>query len=159
MGRKSKIENHPNSKIIITRLASGEEYSKIVEDFPDIRYQDLDYYKQKKLPDVLSKSNDLKIEAEEIRGTQTLAEVRALKTRALGVLEEAQKAGDLRTALLGIREARGCLELCMKAEGQIDKQPQVNILLNPEWIELKAVIIAALRPYPDALGAVRNAIK
>jgi hypothetical protein len=159
MGRKSKIENHPNSKIIITRLASGEEYSKIVEDFPDIRYQDLDYYKQKKLPDVLSKSNDLKIEAEEIRGTQTLAEVRALKTRALGVLEEAQKAGDLKTALLGIREARGCLELCMKAEGQIDKQPQVNILLNPEWIELKAVIIAALRPYPDALGAVRNAIK
>jgi len=159
MGRKSKIENHPNSKIIITRLASGEEYSKIVEDFPDIRYQDLDYYKQKKLPDVLSKSNDLKIEAEEIRGTQTLAEVRALKTRALGVLEEAQKAGDLKTALLGIREARGCLELCMKAEGQIDKQPQVNILLNPEWIELKAVIIAALRPYPDALGAVRNALK
>jgi len=159
MGRKSKIENHPNSKIIITRLASGEEYSKIVEDFPDIRYQDLDYYKQKKLPDVLSKSNDLKIEAEEIRGTQTLAEVRALKTRALGILEEAQKAGDLKTALLGIREARGCLELCMKAEGQIDKQPQVNILLNPEWIELKAVIIAALRPYPDALGAVRNAIK
>jgi len=159
MGRKCKIENHPNSKIIITRLASGEEYSKIVEDFPDIRYQDLDYYKQKKLPDVLSKSNDLKIEAEEIRGTQTLAEVRALKTRALGILEEAQKAGDLKTALLGIREARGCLELCMKAEGQIDKQPQVNILLNPEWIELKAVIIAALRPYPDALGAVRNAIK
>jgi len=159
MGRKSKIENHPNSKIIITRLASGEEYSKIVEDFPDIRYQDLDYYKQKKLPDVLSKSNDLKIEAEEIRGTQTLAEVRALKTHALGILEEAQKAGDLKTALLGIREARGCLELCMKAEGQIDKQPQVNILLNPEWIELKAVIIAALRPYPDALGAVRNAIK
>jgi len=159
MGRKCKIENHPNSKIIITRLASGEEYSKIVEDFPDIRYQDLDYYKQKKLPDVLSKSNDLKIEAEEIRGTQTLAEVRALKTRALGILEEAQKAGDLKTALLGIREARGCLELCMKAEGQIDKQPQVNILLNPEWIELKAVIIAALRPYPDALGAVRNALK
>ena len=159
MGRKCKIENHPNSKIIITRLASGEEYSKIVEDFPDIRYQDLDYYKQNKLHEILSKSNDLKVEAEEIRGTQTLAEVRALKTRALGVLEEAQKAGDLKTALLGIREARGCLELCMKAEGQIDKQPQVNILLNPEWIELKAVIIAALRPYPDALGAVRNALK
>jgi hypothetical protein len=36
MGRKSKIESHPNSKIIITRLASGEEYSKIVEDFPEL---------------------------------------------------------------------------------------------------------------------------
>ena len=159
MGRKSKIENHPHRNIIVKRLATEDEYSDILRDFPDLTWDDLDYYKQKKLPDVLSKSNDLKIGAEEIRGTQTLAEVRALKTRALGILEEAQKAGDLKTALLGIREARGCLELCMKAEGQIDKQPQVNILLNPEWIELKAVIIAALRPYPDALGAVRNAIK
>ena len=159
MGRKCKIENHPHRNIIVKRLATEDEYSDILRDFPDLTWDDLDYYKQKKLPDVLSKSNDLKIEAEEIRGTQILAEVRALKTRALGILEEAQKAGDLKTALLGIREARGCLELCMKAEGQIDKQPQVNILLNPEWIELKAVIIAALRPYPDALGAVRNAIK
>ena len=46
MGRKSKIEAHPQSEEIIRRLASGEEYSKIVEDFPDIRYQDLDYYAQ-----------------------------------------------------------------------------------------------------------------
>jgi hypothetical protein len=159
MGRKCKIENHPHRNIIITRLATEDEYSDIVRDFPDLTWDDLNYYKQKKLPDVLSKSNDLKAEVEETQGTQTLAEVRALKTRALGILEAAEKAGDLKTALLGIREARGCLELCLKAEGLIDKQPQVNILLNPEWIELKAVIVAALRPYPDALGAVRNALK
>ena len=66
MGRKSKIEAHPQSEEIIRRLASGEEYSKIVEDYPDIRYQDLYYYAQNKLPAILSKSNDLKALADEI---------------------------------------------------------------------------------------------
>jgi hypothetical protein len=158
MGRKSKIESHPNSKIIVTRLASGEEYSKIVEDFPDIRWQDLDYYKQKKLPDIISKSTDLKAEVESVQGSSTLAEVRALKVKALDILEQAQSAGDLKTALLGIREARGCLELCLKAEGKIDDRPQINILIDPQWIELRTLIIKALEPYPAAKEAIVHAL-
>jgi hypothetical protein len=158
MGRKSKIESHPNSKIIITRLASGEEYSKIVEDFPDLRWQDLDYYKQNKLHEIISKSPDLKSEVESVQGSNTLAEVRELKARALEILEQAQSAGDLKIALLGIREARGCLELCMKAEGQIDDRPQINITLNAEWIELRTLIMKSLEPYQEAREVVLRAI-
>jgi hypothetical protein len=159
MGRKSKIESHPNSKKIITRLASGEEYSKIVEDYPDLRYQDLDYYKQKKLPEIISKSKDLKAEVESIQGTDTLAEVRELKTKALSILEKAEKSGDLKTALLGIREARGCLETCLKAEGQLKDGPQITIINNPEWVELRTVVITALDDFPQAKAAVVNAIR
>ncbi len=159
MGRKSKIESHPNSKKIITRLASGEEYSKIIEEYPDLRWQDLDYYKQKKLPEIISKSNDLKAEVESLKGTDTLAEVRELKTKALSILEQAQEAGDLKTALMGIREARGCLETCLKAEGQIKDGPQITIINNPEWVELRTVIIAALDEFPQAKAAVVNAIR
>ena len=159
MGRKSKIESHPNSKIIITRLAAGEEYSKIVEDFPDIRYQDLDYYAENKLPEIMAKSTDLRAEVESNRGNNTLNEVRELKTRALEILGQAQRAGDLKTALLGIREARGCLELCMKGEGRIDDRPTVNITLNAEWVELRAVILHALEPHQQAREAVLHAIR
>ena len=159
MGRKSKIESHPNSKIIIMRLASGEEYSKIVEDFPDLRWQDLDYYKKNKLHKIISKSPELKAEVEGTRGNDTLAEVRALKTRAMELLEQAQKAGDLKTALIGIREARGCLETCLKAEGQLKDGPQITIINNPEWVELRTVIVQALDPYPQAKEAVVNAIR
>jgi hypothetical protein len=91
-------------------------------------------------------------------GNQTLTEIRALKTRALDILERAQEAGDLKTALLGIREARSCLELCMKAEGQLNDAPQINILVNPQWIELKALIITTLKPYPDAYEALIDAL-
>lgn len=159
MGRKSKIESHPDSKIIITRLASGEEYSKIVEDFPDLRWQDLDYYKQKKLPEIISKSPDLKAEVESAQGNATLTEVRELKVQALEILGQAQKAGDLKTALLGIREARGCLELCLKAEGQLKDGSQITIINNPEWVELRTVIIQALDGFPQAKEAVVNAIR
>jgi hypothetical protein len=159
MGRKSKIESHPFSKKIIARLASGEEYSKIVEDFPDIRYQDLDYYKNKKLPEILSKSETLRTEVESTHGNSTLAEVRELKTKALDILNEAQSAGDLKTALLGIREARSCLELCMKAEGQIKDGPQITIINNPEWVELRAVILTALDDFPTAKQRVIDAIR
>lgn len=158
MGRKSKIESHPHRNIIVKRLASGDEYSDIVRDFPDLRWDDLDYYKQKKLPTIISKSNDLKAEVESLKGTDTLAEVRELKTKALNILEQAQEAGDLKTALMGIREARGCLETCLKAEGQIKEGPQITIINNPEWVELRTVIIAALDEFPQAKAAVVNAI-
>lgn len=158
MGRKSKIEAHPQRNIIITRLASGEEYSDIVRDFPDLTWDDLDYYKQNKLHEIISKSKDLKSEVESVQGSNTLAEVRELKARALEILEQAQSAGDLKTALLGIREARGCLETCLKAEGQIDDRPQINITLNAEWIELRTLIMKSLEPYQEAREVVLRAI-
>jgi len=89
MGRRSKIEDHPQSEEIIRRLASGEEYSKIVEDYPNIRYQDLDYYARNKLPEILSKSNDLKALADEIeradihRGDSYLQLIIGLQKKAL----------------------------------------------------------------------------
>jgi len=46
MGRKSKIEAHPQSEEIIRRLASGEEYSDIVRDIPGLTWDDLDYYQK-----------------------------------------------------------------------------------------------------------------
>ena len=158
MGRRSKIEVHSQRNIIITRLAAGEEYSDIIRDFPELTWDDLDYYAENKLPEIISKSKDLKAEVESIQGNDTLAEVRALKVRALEILEQAQSAGDLKTALLGIREARSCLELCMKAEGKIDERPQINILVLPEWLELRTLIIKALDPFPKAKEAVVLAI-
>jgi hypothetical protein len=159
MGRKSKIESHPHRKIIVKRLASGEEYSDIVRNFPDLTWDDLDYYVKNKLHKLLSKSPELKEEIEGDQGDETLTEIRDLKKRALDILGQAQEAGDLKTALLGIREARSCLELCMKAEGQIKDGSQVTIVNNPEWIELRTVIVQALDDYPQAKEAVVNAIR
>jgi hypothetical protein len=167
MGRKSKIEAHPQSEEIIKRLASGEEYSKIVESFPDIRYQDLDYYAQNKLPDLLSKSKDLKALADEIeqadihKGDSYLQLVIGLQKKALDALEQQNAQEDPKSWAMISREARGYLELLGKALDRIRDAPpvQVNILVNPEWIALRTTIISALEPYPEAREAVVHAIR
>ena len=167
MGRKSKIEAHPRSEEIIKRLASGEEYSKIVEDFPDIRYQDLDYYAENKLPEILSKSNDLKALADEIeqadvhKGDTYLQLVIGLQKKALDALELQDAGEDPKSWAMVSKEARGYLELLGKALDRIRDTPpvQITIINNPEWVELRTLIITALEPYPEAREAVVDAIR
>jgi len=79
-----------------------------------------------------------------------LGQVQGLKDKALKLLEAAEKAGDLRTALRGIREARGCMELLAKLLGELDESPKVNLLLTPQWVELRRVMFMALEPFPEA---------
>ena len=88
-----------------------------------------------------------------------LDQVRHLQTHALDILNRAEKAGDLRTALAAISQARGNLELLGKLAGELDERPVVNLNVSPEWLELRAVIVGALEPYSEARGAVLKAIE
>ena len=88
-----------------------------------------------------------------------LSQVRDLQTRALSILKKAEETGDLRTALGAIREARGNLELLAKLLGEIQQQaPVVNIVMSPEWIQMRTTILQALEPYLDARLAVVEAL-
>ena len=91
---------------------------------------------------------------EERHAIDVLAEVERLHQRAVQLLEQAEAANDLRTALSGIRETRGCLELLAKLRGQLDDRPQVSILISPEWLQVRSELLVALHPYPDAKAAV-----
>jgi hypothetical protein len=166
MGRKSKIEAHPQSEEIIRRLASGEEYSDIVRDIPGLTWDDLDYYQKKKLPVILSKSNDLKALADEIesadvhKGDTYLQLVIGLQKKALDALEQQNAKEDPKSWAMVSREARGYVELMGKALDRIREAPpaQITIINNPEWVELRTLIIGALEPYPEAREAVIHAI-
>lgn len=166
MGRKSKIEAHPQSEEIIRRLASGEDYSNIVQDFQDITWFDLDYYQKNKLPKIISKSKDLKTLADEIesadvhKGDTYLQLVIGLQKKALDALEQQNAKEDPKSWAMVSREARGYVELMGKALDRIREAPpaQITIINNPEWVELRTLIITALEPYPEAREAVVHVI-
>ena len=166
MGRKSKIEAHPQSEEIIKRLASGEEYSDIVRDIPGLTWDDLDYYQKNKLPNIISKSKDLKALADEIEqadvhlGDTYLQLVIGLQKKALDALEQQNAKEDPKSWAMVSREARGYVELMGKALDRIREAPpaQITVINNPEWVELRTLIITALEPYPDARQAVVHAI-
>jgi hypothetical protein len=99
-------------------------------------------------------------EAQEVaHADDLLEEVRSLQSRALAILGTAEGVGDLRTALGAIREARGNLELLAKLVGELDERPKVDVLVHPQWLELRAVIVNALEPHPEARGAVLGALE
>jgi hypothetical protein len=98
--------------------------------------------------------------AEEVaQADDLLDQVRDLQARTLAILEAAESTRQHRTALAAIREARSNLELLAKLLGELDERPVVNLNVSPEWLELRAVIVAALEPYSDARGAVLRAIE
>ena len=98
--------------------------------------------------------------AEEVAQADTLLDqVRNLQSRAYGILDKAEGAGDLRTALGAIREARGNLELLAKLLGELDERPVVNLNVSPEWLELRTVIVQALTPHPEASRDVLRALE
>jgi hypothetical protein len=70
--------------------------------------------------------------------------VRDLQVRTFAILEAAEASEQHRTALSAIREARSNLELLAKLLGELDDRPTVNVLISPEWLELRAVIVRRL---------------
>jgi uncharacterized protein (DUF433 family) len=165
MGRKSKIESHPQSEEIISLLFNGTKNPEILRKYSGITEDDLDYYRDNKLDEKLSKSKDLKALADEIesadihKGDTYLQLVVGLQKKALDALEVQDAAGDPKSWAMISREARGYLELLGRALDRIRDQPQinltqVNIYNSPEWRDVGAVLARVLAGYPDLKAEV-----
>ena len=145
---------HPEHERIDQELLAGASLRNIAERF-GTSVTALHRHKGDHLPATLAQARDAQDVA---HGTTLLEGVRTLQSRSLQILERAEQAGQLVVALGAIRETRGCIELMAKLVGELDERPQVNILVAPEWIEVRAVLTRALAPYPEARGAVAAAL-
>jgi hypothetical protein len=98
--------------------------------------------------------------AEEVaEADDLLGQVQDLQARTLSILEAAEATSEHRTALGAIREARSNLELLAKLLGELDERPVVNLNVSTEWLELRAVIVGALEPHPQARESVLRALE
>jgi len=97
--------------------------------------------------------------AEVANADDLLQQLKALKNKAISLLVQAEREGDIRTALAGVKEARGCLEVLMEVEGELDRRGTVNIVIAPEWVRIRTTLIVALQPYPEARQAVAGALQ
>ena len=150
MARNCSICSHPKHEVINQSLVAGATLRSIAGQ-QNVSKTSLSRHQRDHLPTALTMAKD----AAEVAQADTLLEqVQSLQTKALHILQTAEEAGQLRAALAAIREARGCLELLAKLSGELDTQPQVNVLLAPEWVSLRATILLALEPYPTAREAI-----
>ena len=123
MPRTCTICRHSSREAINKALIQHQPFRAIARQYGTskdalIRHHD------NHLPATLLKAQ----EADDIAHADALlAHVEELRTRALGILQAAEKDSDHRNALGAIREARGCLELLGKLAGQLQANPAASV--------------------------------
>jgi hypothetical protein len=155
MPRRCTVCDHLERQGIDEALVSGAPYRSVAKRY-GLSESAVYRHKTEHLPAHLLKAKDVE---EVARADDLLEQVRLLQGHALDILERAEKAGDLRTALAAISQARGNLELLGKLAGELDERPVVNLNVSPEWLELRAVIVGALEHHPAAHRAVLRALE
>jgi hypothetical protein len=155
MPRRCTVCDHSERHGIDEALVTGAPYRSVAKHF-GLSESSVYRHKTEHLPARLLKAR----EVEEVADADDLLDqVRNLQTHTLDILERAEKAGDLRTALAAISQARGNLALLGKLAGELDERPVLNLNVSSEWLELRAVIVGALEPHPAAHTAVLRALE
>ena len=143
MPRRCTVCDHPERLSIDEALVSGAPYRSVAKRF-GLSESAVYRHKTDHLPAHLLKAKEVE---EAARADDLLEQVKRLQSHALDILERAKKAGDLRTALAAISQARGNLELLGKLAGELDERPGVNLNVSPEWLELQRVALILTRTH------------
>jgi hypothetical protein len=154
MGRACTVCSHELRGAIDAALVAGESNRRIASHFGLVETS-LRRHKAEHLPLSLLKAQ----EAEEVADSDCLvAQLRALNREALRILQLAKQSGDLRIALMAIGQARCNLELLAKVAGELQQGGTVNLVVAPEYLQVRARLITALAPFPDARLAAAAAL-
>jgi type II secretory pathway predicted ATPase ExeA len=76
----------------------------------------------------------------------------------LDILRDSLADCDRKHALLALQTEIRQLDLIAKVTGQVNTGPQMNFVVNPEFVRLKQVIVEKLLPYPEARLALSDAL-
>jgi len=157
MARTCTVCSHPEKEEIDRLLVRGDSIAGIARDFA-VSEDALKRHFDNHVPKTLAASPSAK---EITDADKLLSEIEEVKNRALRLLDKAENAQD--TRVYGppsqyLKEFREYVRLMAELSGKLAAQPQITIINNPQWVELRTLIIGALEPYPEARQAVVNVI-
>ncbi len=154
MPRKCSVCEHIQVKDIDESLVNGTGLRKIAERF-SLATTSVHRHK-KHLNGTLIKAREVK---KITHADSLLEQVKYLQEKSLEILSKAEEIGDYRACTSAINEARKCLELLGKLAGELQDGQTVNVIVSPQWVELRTTIIEALEPHPEAKFAVLRALQ
>lgn len=150
MPMRCSVCRHPEREAIDAALVAGEPFRNIAQRH-GLDHTAIFRHNQEHLPEAMVRAQAAQATA---HGDNLLAQLEALSTDARRIRDKAESAGDLKTALAGIRELTRLMELTAKLRGELAQEGTVNVLVAPEWVRVRTVLLDALTPYPDARTAV-----
>jgi hypothetical protein len=141
LSRSCTVCRHPARTDIEVALVSGRAVRDIAGQHAGLSKSSLARHKDEHLSESILSMRD---ERASIRVRSLLQEAEALLMKVAGLLQSAEDSGDLRTAIMGVREARGCVELLSRLRPQTER-----VLVDEEWDAIRDVLREELEPYPD----------
>ena len=154
MPRKCTVCIHPDHEAIDAAIVGGESLRTISHQYA-VSHHALQRH-QSHVPGTVAKAHEA---GEVAEADRLLSTVRDLLQAAIGTITQAEHADELRTKLAAIREARETAKLLLEVNGKLQTVPTFNIIMAPEWVEVRTVVLQALGPYPDARLAVAGALE
>ena len=150
-GQRSTVSVHPRRVEIERQLRAGTASTHVAETF-GLSRQAVDRFKRKLTARPAGQGDG------DRRAMR--AQVQALYSSTIDLMTKAKAANAPRAFLAATGEARRCLNLMSKIIGLLNEAPPppvaVAVAVNIE--ELKAVIVTALGPFPEARQAVAAAL-
>ena len=137
-------------------LVGGVTGRKVAQDYPPLTQMSISRHKNAHLTADLVPFRG----PSSLQGT-TAERVETLYARAEKVLAAAEHAKQGSLALNSIRELRAIVELIARLSGDLDERPTMqvlNVTTSPEWTDVRARILGALAPFPEARLAVARAL-
>jgi hypothetical protein len=123
--RACTVCSHDEAHVINVELVSRVPYRDIAGRF-DVSKSALKRHSEEHIPQLLVQAKQA-IEAAD--ADDLVRQVKGLQAKTIRLLYQAEREGELRTALAAIREVRGNVELLAKLRQIIDERPQVNLYL------------------------------
>ena len=155
MPRRCTVCDHDEHHAINVALVQRDSYRNIAERY-GLSVSALSRHTKEHLPKLLVKARDA---VEVAEADSLLARIEALQSKTIDALEAVEEERNYPVLLGAVREARANLELIGRVTKELEATPTLNIHLNPEWVELRTVIVTALEPHPAARDAVVRAIE
>jgi len=157
-GRPCKVCTHAERNAIDAGLVAGTPMADLSKQFVVSQAALLRHRTNHIPPEPVAAAMAERLAADTTHAETLADNAVQLRDKALALLAAAERSGDLRTALIGVREAARCLELQGKLTGQIDDSVRLNVLVAPAMAQLQQAVLAALAPFPLARQAVVAAL-
>lgn len=150
MPRVCTVCSHPDRPAIDKAIAAGETLRGLSRKH-SVSEDALTRHKAEHLPATVVKAQ----EAQDVRhALDVVGQLKAINRVCLAVLKDARTARDGDLALKAVDRIQRQIELQAKLIGQLDERPVVNILVTPEWMQVRSAIFEALAQHPAARVAV-----
>lgn len=150
MSTRCQVCLHPQRDAIDEALVAGATQVALAEQYGVSKYV-VHRHNRTHLPEKLSRAHEAAAVA---TSDNLLAKLVDLEATAKRIAVVAETAGQSRTVLLAVRELTRQIELLAKLRGVLSEAATINLTISPEWVQVRAVVLGALSPFPDARVAV-----